>query len=202
MALQAPVAQLQSGVSSSGQRQAKAFAGNALVMPEFLPLYIGQCRMRKDKLFGRKFRLQALRRIHPGAEKCQLKTEFTRLRRQAARMAGDVPPLGALVGVRAMVGRKHQRSRRQGLRRRCPQGRAQAQGARAHQAATAQHTSLRFARAFFTSLPSRPAPRQRWRRRVLPARRSACRPAPRPRTRPEDATRALANPCSSESFAG
>ena len=202
MALQAPVTQLQSGVAGGGQRQTKAFARNALVMPEFFPLHIGHCRMRKDQLFGRKFRLQTLRRTHPGAEKCQLKTEFTRLSSQAARMAGDVPPLGAQVGVRAMVGREHQGSRGQGQCRRCPQGRAQAQRAGTHQAATAQHTSLRFAAAFFTSLPSRPAPRQRWRRRALPARRSACRPAPRPRTRPEDATRALANPCSSESFAG
>ena len=108
MALQAPVTQLQSGVAGGSQRQAKAFAGNALVMPEFLPLHVGQRRMRKDKLFGRKFRLQALRRIHPGAEKCQLNTEFTRLSRQAARMTGDVPPLGAQAGVRAMVGREHQ----------------------------------------------------------------------------------------------
>jgi hypothetical protein len=115
LALQRPVAQLQGHALGASGGNVKTLAGNALVVPEFFALHVGDGGVRKNKLLGRELRLHALRGIHARPEKRELKAKLPP--RRGAGVAGDVPPLGAKVGVCTKVARKLQRFGGQGLGR-------------------------------------------------------------------------------------
>ncbi|MNY52921.1 hypothetical protein D3C86_1886390 [compost metagenome] len=72
---------------------------------------VGQRGVRKDQLARGKGRAQVLGRGNAGAEEGQLETQQPAT---GLYLAGDVPPLGAEIGVAAEVTREHQGARWQG----------------------------------------------------------------------------------------
>ena len=114
--LECPVAQGDVGVALAGMGLVELGIArgpcNALVMPQFLVLHVGDGRVGKDQLSGCQPRDHTLCRVHAGAKEGELKTEQTIT---CAGMACDVPPLGAQVWMRAEVARKGELARRQGL---------------------------------------------------------------------------------------
>ena len=99
-ALQCPVAQFDLRVKLSCLRYAKACACDALVVPELFALHIGDGAVGKQQLFGCKLRLHVLCGFNARAKKRDLKAYVAAIR---LPVAGDVPPFGAMVWVRAVV---------------------------------------------------------------------------------------------------
>lgn len=126
MAREQPVAQAHLRVALQRLGNAEARAGNALVVQLATALHVGQRRVRKHELARGEGGLHALRGIHARAKKGDLKAPQPLV---GLRMAGDVPPLGAQIGVAAVVAREGQRARRQG-----PGGSSPAAGSTAQRA--------------------------------------------------------------------
>lgn len=85
-------------------------ARDALVVQLPPALHVGQRGMGEDELARREGRTQALRGIDARAEERDLEAPQPPV---GARLAGDVPPFGAQVGVAAVVARKGQGARGQ-----------------------------------------------------------------------------------------
>jgi hypothetical protein len=126
------------------QRHVEAFARDALVVPQFAPLHVGERRVREDQLPGREARAHVLRAVHAGAEERDLEAELALARNGAP---GEVPPFGAEIRMRAMIARETQLGRRQRERRLREEG-----GGRQQQGPAAHHQS-----SFTASTASRPA---------------------------------------------
>jgi hypothetical protein len=112
--------------------------------------------MGEDQLLRGKGRLHRLRRVHPGAEKGHLEAELASSGTRYPGLAGDVPPLGAQLRMRAVVTRKHERApgqcRGDGRGGQARPGQWPTQSARKQQVAPAHHQS-----SFTASTASRPA---------------------------------------------
>src|SRR6185436_14807540 len=98
--LEPPVVDPDAGAVELGVRERKTGARRALVGQQLAALRIGERRMRKDDLP----RVEAARVVallrRSGAEERDLEAE------RAIEPAGDVPPLGTKLGMRAVIARK------------------------------------------------------------------------------------------------
>ena len=109
--LELPVADPDFGLIGGESGPAKTNAGRTFVVTQTPVRRIGNCGMGKDQLARRKGAGIAFADAGANTEKGGLKTQRAAIRQ--IQPTGGVPPFGAEIRVRAVIGRETQRSTRQ-----------------------------------------------------------------------------------------
>ena len=135
IALKPPVIQHDTGIALRRLGQAKARARDPLSVQQMADCGVGQCGVGKQNLARRKLAGVGSPDTGPAAEEGHLKCQVLALGR--LQPAGEVPPFGAEIRVRAVVARQHDGHAGPHLRHRL---RPRAQGCAAQQQAQAKTT--------------------------------------------------------------